>query len=160
MSGPTLIARVVPRVSKSMLGKHKSSARISMARLLDGWEELISPEDPMIVRPVRIGWKKTDTGSEGTLHLAAPSALATKLKFQEAVITGRLNRLFGLPENGRVTRIAISHDKVAAPAPQARKKGKGAPSPEALKTLETIEDPVLREKLAGLAAAMEADKLA
>lgn len=160
MSGPTIIARVVPRISKAILGKHKSAARLSMARLIDGWEELIAPEDPLAIRPVRVGWKKTDAGSEGTLYIAAPSALATKLKFQEAVITGRVNRLFGLPENGKVARIAITHDKVEAPQTR-RKKRMGGPIPaDTAATLEGIEDPVLRQKLAGLAAAMEADKLA
>lgn len=157
MSGPTIIARVVPRISKKLLGKHKSSARISMARLLDGWEDLIAPEDPMQVRPIRFGWKKTDTGSEGTLYLTAPSALATKLKFQEAVIVGRINRLFGLPENGKVARISVTHGAQTAIPVKPRKKQIKPPSEDMQKTLEAIEDPVLRERLAGLASAMEAD---
>lgn len=160
MSGPTLIARVMPRVSKKMLGKHKSGARVSMARLMDSWPDMVTPEDPMIVRPVRVSWKKTENGSEGTLHIAAPSAMATKLKFQEAVIVGRVNRLFGLPVNGAIMRVAITHDKMAAPAIKARKSGKSIVTPEIQKSLEYIEDPVLREKLSTLAAAMDADKLA
>lgn len=160
MSGPTLIARVVPRISKKILGKHKSSARLSMSRLMDSWEEIIAPEDPLAIRPVRVGWRKTDAGGEGTLYIAAPSALATKLKFQESVISGRINRLFGLPDNGRITRIAISHDKVEAPHARPKRPKNVSLSPETAQTLEAVEDPVLREKLSGLAKAMEADKLA
>ncbi len=160
MSGPTLIARVVPRVSKNIFGKYRSGARLSMSRLIDGWEELIAPEDPLLIRPVRVGWKKIENGSEATLYIAAPSALATKLKFQEAVIVSRVNRLFGLPENGRVARIAITHDKIDAGQVRTRKKGKGTVSAAAQATLDAVDDPVLRQKLQGLAEAMDADKLA
>jgi hypothetical protein len=154
MSQPTLIARIVPRVSKKMFGKYKSGARVTMSRLLDAWEEIVAPEDALAIRPVRVTWKKTDTGSEGTLHMAAPSALAAKLVYQEAVITGRVNRLFGLPEYGLVKRIAVTHDRQAAIPAKAHKKPKMPLSDDTQKTLDTIEDPVLKDRLKSLAEAM------
>jgi hypothetical protein len=163
MSGPTLIAKIVPRASKSIMGKDKSKARLSMARLIDQWEDIIAPEDPLIVRPVRVGWKRIgppeDKLSEGTLYIAAPSALAPKLTFQEAIIVGRVNRLFGLPSNGCIKRMALSHDKLSAPL----KKNYRAKIPVSAATqarLDTVQDPVLKDRLSGLAAAMasESDK--
>ena len=109
---------------------------------------------------MRVGWKWKGEGadkvSEGTLYIAAPSALATKITFQEAIIIGRVNRLFGLPENGRVTRMAVEHDRKATPPLKTRKKGHVAPDTEA--ALENVEDGVLREKLQKLAKSMAGDK--
>lgn len=160
MSGPTLIAKLLPKASKSIMGKDKSRARLSMARLVEGWEEIIAPEDPMSIRPVRVGWKWRGEGAErvyeGTLHIAAPSALAMKLSYQESIIVGRVNRLFGLPENGCIKRISLSHDRLAPPLKKAyRPKTGGVTSPETREKLEAVTDPVLRERLSGLAAAME-----
>jgi len=162
MSGPTLIARLVPRISKKLLGKDKSKARLSMTRLLDQWEEIIAPEDPMAVRPVRVGWKwkidKDVKTSEGTLYITAPSAMAVSLSYQQAIIVGRINRLFGLPENGCVTRMSIVHDASAAlPPRKAHKNQKAGITTDTQATLDGIDDPVLREKLAGLAKAMAVD---
>lgn len=157
MAGPTLIARAVPKASKAIMGKDKSKARISMARVADQWEEIIAPEDPMLIRPVRISWKWQGEGdaktSEGTIHIAAPSALATKLKFQEAIIVGRLNRIFGLNPRYAMKRIALSHDRIAPPL-KRRTRQKGVIEPDTALALKNIEDPVLRERLAGLAEAM------
>ena len=60
MSGPTLIAKIVPRATKKILGKDKSKARISMPRLFDQWQHIITPADPSVVLPNRITWKKLD----------------------------------------------------------------------------------------------------
>ena len=162
MSNPTLIARLIPKASKSIIGKDKSKARLSMARLLDAWEEIIAPENPHAIRPIRVGWKWRGEGAEkvieGTLHIAAPSAMATKLKFQEAVIIGRINRLFGMPANACVKKIDISHDRAAAPTSRKTTKKQVSNLPDDLKsTIEAIEDPVLKARLEGLAKAMEAD---
>lgn len=161
MSGPTLIARIVPRASKAIMGKDKSKARLSMARLVDQWPDIIAPEDPTLVRPIRVGWKWLKFGKEegadkiieGTLHIAAPSAIATKLTFQEAIIVGRVNRLFGLPENACIKRIALSHDKLSAPLKRSYRP-KVPVSAEIQGKLDAIHDPVLRERLLSLAASM------
>lgn len=162
MAQPTLIARIVPRISKKMLGKYRTGARVSMPRLLEGWAEVIAPEDPVAIQPVRVTWKKLDDGSsEGVLHIAAPSALAARLSYQQAVIVARVNRLFGLPEKGSVRRIALTHDRVAAPAPARPRRVVAVPVPEDMaRSVEAVEDPVLRERLLELARAMAADKLA
>lgn len=164
MSGPTLIARILPKAAKAIMGKDKSRARLSMARLVDGWDEIIAPEDSSLVRPVRVGWKWRGEGadkvSEGTLHIAAPSAVAAKLVYQEAVIVARVNRLFGLPQNGCIRRISVSHDRVAPPARPKRRRADVPVADDTRAILEKVEDPVLREKLAGLAGAMAADAAA
>jgi hypothetical protein len=140
------------------MGKYKSKARLSLARLIDQWEEIIAPENAMVVRPIRVGWKKIeDKVFEGTLYIASPSAIATKLTFQEAIIVGRVNRLFGLPPSYCIKRIALSHDKLSAPL----KKHYRTKVPVDAKTkeaLDKIEDPVLRERLASMAQAMASNK--
>ncbi len=161
MSGPTLIARMIPKVSKRILGKDRSKARLSFARMLDQWEEIIAPEDPLSVRPMRVGWRTRMEGerkiSEGTLYVNAPSALAVTLSYQQAVIVGRVNRLFGLPEGGQVTRLSIVHDAPQMPPPRPRRKAEGRIDAATQTVLDHIEDPVLRERLASLARAMDAD---
>ena len=161
MSGPTLIAKIVSRASKAIMGKDKSKARLSMARLIDQWPEIIAPEDPTLVRPIRVAWKWRGEGAdkitEGTLHIAAPSAIATKLSFQESIITGRVNRLFGMPANSCVKRIALSHDKRSAPLKKAY-RALIPVSVETQGTLDAVQDPVLKEKLSKLASAMASDK--
>lgn len=157
MSGPTLIARIVPRASKAIMGKDKSKARLSMARLVDQWPDIIAPEDPTLVRPIRVGWKWRGGGAgkiiEGTLYIAAPSAIATKLTFQEAIIVGRVNRLFGLPENACIKRISLSHDKLSTPLKRSYRP-KVPVSADIQGKLDAIHDPVLRERLLSLAASM------
>lgn len=161
MSGPTLIAKLLPGASKALMGRHKSKARLSMARLIDQWEEIIAPEDPNIVRPVRVGWKWKGEGAdkitEGTLYIAAPSALATKITFQEAIIIGRVNRLFGMSGNTCVKRISLSHDKLSPPLKKSYRT-KGTVPADTVDKLDKIEDPVLRARLENLAQAMESDK--
>lgn len=165
MSGPTLIAKIVPKASKAIMGKDKSKARLSMARLIDQWEEIIAPEDPTLVRPIRVGWKWPKEGrgegaakiTEGTLYIAAPSAIATKLSFQEAIIVGRVNRLFGMPANACIKRISLSHDKLSAPLKKTYRPRLPV-SEETQAALDAVQDPVLKERLAGLAAAMASDK--
>lgn len=159
MSGPTLIAKIVPRATKKIFGKDKSKARISMPRLLDRWAEIIAPEDPSCVLPARITWKKLDEKlSAGTLHLFAPSALAAKLMYQEKIIIERVNRLFGLPDHACIKRMVVAHNGAAAtrlPAPL--KKKKGLMDAETAKKLESIEDPVIRARLESLARAMPSE---
>ena len=159
MSGPTLIAKIVPKASKAIMGRDKSRARLSLARLIDQWEDIIAPEDPLIVRPIRVSWKKTGVAEnrEGTLHIAAPSAIATKLTFQEAIIVGRVNRLFGMPETACLKRIALSHDKLAAPMKKAYRP-KVPMSDDTRQVVENVQDPVLKERLKGLAEAMAGEK--
>jgi hypothetical protein len=159
MSGPTLIAKILPRASQAIMGKDRSKARLSIARLIDQWEHIIAPEDPLIVRPIRVGWKKTGNGEEreGTLYIAAPSAIATKLTFQEAIIVGRVNRLFGMPASASVRRIALSHDRLSTPLKKSYRP-KVPMAEDTRQVVENIEDPVLREMLKGLAEAMAGDK--
>ncbi len=162
MSGPTLIANILPRASKAILGKDKSRARLSMARLIDQWAEIIAPEDPLLVRPVRVGWKKIpgeegQKASEGTLYITAPSALAPKITFQETIIVARVNRLFGLAPHASVRRINLSHDRLAAPLKKAY-RAKIPMGDDTRALLETVDDPVLRERLSGLADAMASEK--
>lgn len=157
MSGPTLIARAVSKASKAIMGKYKSKARITLSRIIDHWPEIIAPEDPLIVRPIRVGWKWIGEGSdkisEGTIYIAAPSAVATKLSFQEAVIVGRMNRIFGLGDKYFIKRIAVSHDRIAPPLKKSYRV-KGQITEDTQKRLNEVKDPVLREKLEGLAKAM------
>jgi|GEM_PF-3268377 len=163
MSGPTLIAKIVPKASKAIMGKDRSKARLSMARLIDQWTDIIAPEDPTLVRPIRVSWKwlkfdKAPGGEkiiEGTLHIAAPSAIATKLSYQEAIIIGRVNRLFGLPANACMKRIALSHDKLSVPLKRTYRP-KVPVSAEIQGKLDAVNDPVLRERLTSLAASMAA----
>lgn len=137
------------------MGKDKSKARLSIARLIDQWPDIIAPEDPTIVRPIRVGWKKTGEGEnrEGTLYIAAPSAVATKLTFQEAIIVGRVNRLFGMPPGACVKRISLAHDKLSAPLKRSY-RAKGVVTPDTQVKLQEIKDPVLRERLSKLAQSM------
>ncbi len=160
MSGPRLIAKILPNASRAIMGRDRSKARLSIARLIDQWDAIIAPEDPLSVRPVRVGWKKTGDGDtrEGTLYIVAPSAIATKLTFQEAIIVGRVNRLFGLPENARLRRISISHDRISPPPARRRYRPKVPMGEDTRNIVENIEDPVLRETLKGLAEAMAGEK--
>lgn len=159
MSGPTSIAKLVPRAGKAIMGKDRSKARLSIARLIDGWADIIAPEDPLIVRPIRVGWKKPAKDSEireGILYVAAPSALAPKLTFQEAIIIGRVNRLFGMPDNACIHKMVLSHDRLAAPL-KKNYRPKLPVSADAQASVDAVADPVLRERLAGLASAMASD---
>ncbi|MCB1537648.1 MAG: DUF721 domain-containing protein [Alphaproteobacteria bacterium] len=158
MSGPTLIASLLGKASKSIIGRDKSRARLSMARLIDQWPEIIAPEDPLVARPVRVGWRKLPEMdgkkcSEGTLYIAAPSALAARLTYQQAVIVARVNRLFGMPDHCRIARISLAHDRIAAPFKRAPRTG-GVVDAATSATLDGVADPVLRARLEKLARAM------
>ena len=159
MSGPTLIAKIVPKATKTIFGKDKSKARISMPRLLDRWAEVIAPEDPSSVLPSRISWKKLDEKtSTGTLHVTAPSALAAKLMYQEKIIVERVNRLFGLPPYACLSRLTVTHQTGTSKLPAPIKKNRANIDAQTAEKLAKIDDPVLRERLESLARAMPADE--
>lgn len=159
MSHPTLISHLLHRAGKKIFGKAKSSARITMPRLLEAWNEIIAPDDSSQILPSRITWKKVETGgSAGTLHILAPSAFAAKIMYREKIIVERINRTFGLPATSCLTRMAVTHSS-QTPKKFTPPKKVGTVTSDTLEHLAKIEDPVLREKLESLARSMASKNL-
>lgn len=163
MSQLTPISHLLHKAGKKIFGKQKSRARITLPRLLELWEDIIAPDDATQILPSHITWKKLEEKVfAGTLYITAPSAIAAKIMYRERIIIERVNRTFGLPDYGRITRLSVTHASIATKKftpPPAASTASGAISSDTEAHLAKVDDPVLREKLTSIARAMASKNL-
>lgn len=117
--------------------------------LIERWGEIVGPTYARHCRPLRLRFARGST-DQGTLAIAATSALAPMLHHVEAQIIERANRILGY---AAVARISIEQGAaMVAPPPPAPIPG---PLPESARSsLRQIDDPELRATLQSLAEAL------
>lgn len=117
--------------------------------LIERWPEIVGPAYARHCRPLRLRFPRGQK-EQGTLAIAATSAVAPMLRHVEAQLIERANRVLGY---AAVARLAIEQGELmaAAPAPPPPP----APIPDtARSTLKDIADPELRATLESLAQAL------
>jgi hypothetical protein len=117
--------------------------------LFERWTEIVGPAYARHCRPLRLRFPRGQK-EQGTLAIAATSALAPMLHHVEAQVIERANRVLGY---AAVARLAIEQGAVMQPAPAPPPAP--AAIPEATRsTLKDIADPELRATLESLAQAL------
>lgn len=151
------LSRLVPRATKSLIGKKQGKAeQATIARLVMHWADIIGPEMADKSVPAGIFWRKAEEQSHGTLQVETTSANAARLAHQEAMVAARANRIFGYTEDGprRITRLQIIHAGERLKPKKKAPRAKGLLTREDMNITGAVADPVLKERLEALASAM------
>jgi hypothetical protein len=121
----------------------------TQAALIERWAEIVGPAYARHCRPLRLRFPRGQK-DQGTLAIAATSALAPMLAHVQPQIIERANRILG---HAAVARIVVEQGEAMAPPPAPPLAP--APIPEATRsTLKDIADPDLRATLESLAQAL------
>jgi len=144
---PRPLARMVERLTKSMLGRHG----FVHGAIATKWPDIVGDDMASHTQPEKIVFSR-DGVSGGVLHLrCATGALATEIQHLESQILERINTFFGYKA---VVRIQL----VQGPLP-ARKGARQATPPRPLSpeeardlagTVANVDDAELRDALAKL----------
>ena len=153
-SGPRPLGELTGRCLSRTLARQGFAA----TELVTRWPEIAGPEIATHAQPIKINWpraRRGEAGDAGTLVLRVEGPAAIEIQHLTGVILERVNRFFGWRAIGR---IALRQ------APLAQRKGRVAvapPDPQACAriaaTLTGIADDELRQALARLGAAIEAN---
>jgi hypothetical protein len=123
------------------------------AQMVLEWASIVGEGLASDTQPVKLSFGRGER-VDGTLHLRATSGAAPTVKHLEPVLIERINGFFGYRA---VARLAIRQGPMPCPPP-AKPPESRALTPAEERTLETrlaaIDDPGLREALAGLGRAM------
>jgi hypothetical protein len=117
--------------------------------LFERWADIVGPAYARHCRPLRLKYPRGQK-DQGTLAIAATSALAPMLRHVEAQVIERTNRILG---HAAVAKISIEQGEVMAAAPDPAPLP--VPIPDTTRsTLKEIADPELRATLESLAQAL------
>jgi hypothetical protein len=146
------IAAEIPRIAGAALGKRG----FGEAQLVTQWEAVIGPELAAKLSPDRITFARGERRA-GTLRLRVDSGFALEAQHLEPMIIERINGFFGY---GAIARIALvqgppRHAARAAAPPRALDREEQRALEE---RVATVADPMLREALARLGAAVIASR--
>lgn len=150
------IGRIASRVVRPLVGKEGFCAVDVLVR----WPQIVGQEFAAHVQPLKIAYPKGRRDA-GVLHVrVSSSAFATELQHDSARLIERVNRYFGYRA---VVSLHVLQGGFVAPATEAPTlMPEAAPEetlpPEMQGFLDAVEDPELRERLLGIAAAMTSKK--
>jgi hypothetical protein len=151
--GPRAIGAVAARIVAGPLGRRGLAA----AQLVADWPAVVGATLAETTFPLRIVFPRGERIG-GTLHLRVVSgALALELAHLEPLILERVNGHFGYRA---VARIAIAQGPMPhRPARRARVAPAAAAALDASLTrlIESVDDPTLKEALAGLGRRLAGD---
>jgi hypothetical protein len=102
LRGPTTVARLAERLTRTALGKRGFAAADIIAR----WPEITGPDLASLACPLQVKFPRGRNAGATLLLRVSSSAAATLLQFKSPVIVARVNRFFGYEA---VARIETSH---------------------------------------------------
>jgi hypothetical protein len=145
--------RAVAAPVASIAGPALRKRGLAQGRLLTDWTEIVGAKLAEISRPEKLVPAKGTEGG-GTLEVRVAGPWAVELQHLAPTIIERINRYFGYQAVGR---LRLVNAPVDGPSPMPRPAARPAdPAAEAelAAMLAGIDDPALREALAGLGRAL------
>ncbi len=154
--GPHQMPRLLNQVAKQAVGHGWQD----YGTLLQHWREIMGDEIAPHTTPIKISLpaRRSSDATPGTLHIAAPAALAAQMQMETPKLLARLNSFFGYQAFGRLV-FAPSTKKLNA---KKLRSNKGlAPSFEpisedVINQTRDILDKDVSEALAALAKTLNA----
>lgn len=145
--------RAVAATVASVAGPALRKRGLAQGRLLTDWSEIVGTKLAEISRPEKLVPAKGADGG-GTLEVRVAGPWAVEIQHLAPTIVERINRYFGY---AAVARLRLVNAPVAGTAPTPRPASKPT-DPAAEQKLDSalanIDDPALREALAGLGRAL------
>ena len=148
-------------------GKNFSRKYMALGRIVNQWTDIMGDEFADKAQPVKINYRKAPHGTKSgtknkkataTLDIATTASYATILPYQKNLILERINQLFG---DQWITDIRFVIGNIAETRP-AQKKTTSPLTPDEKKylsnVLNSVDDPVFREKLSHFGQALLGDK--
>jgi len=153
--GTRSLAQLVPSITTTALGRRGGA----IAKLITKWPEIVGPAIGQGSLPRKLVFSK-GSRSDGTLHLAVASNLATELQHLEPMLLERINGFLGY---GAVKKLRLTQDMPAGTTkkkPRAKPAATTEPPPNAAKASSkndsSLDQASLDQALARLGEAVEA----
>jgi len=148
--------RPIAEATARITGQSCSRKYIALGRILSAWAEIVGPDLAQKAQPAKLRYISRDKSKTpvAILEIATSTADATLLHYQKDLILERINQIFGA---GWITGIRFVSSAANAPAKPRSKPRKPMTAEEKTylsDTLETIEDPAIKERLASLGEAI------
>lgn len=151
MSSPKPLAAIVPGLAANAMKRRG----LAFGPLLTDWADIVGVSLADRAVPLKLVFPPGRRDG-AVLHLRVTSAAALELQHATAQVLERINRFFGY---GAVVRLKFVHGPVRLPRrPRAGAMADPARLHALTRRLDSVEDPVLKEALAGLASAMATDR--
>jgi hypothetical protein len=140
---PKPLAQVIEPLTRPLF----KSTGLSGTRLLTEWPQVIGPALARHTAPQKLSFPRgKNTG--GTLTIAVAHGFATEIQHMQPIILERLATYLGYKA---VTRLVISHDFLAEPAPAGQPKPQPTLPAASVALVQEVEDDELKEALTSLA---------
>ena len=122
--GTRSLAQLVPSIATKALGRRGGA----IAKLITKWPEIVGPAIGQGSLPRKLVFSK-GTRSDGTLHVAVASNLATEMQHLEPMLLERINGFLGY---GAVKKLRLTQDMPARTTkkkPRAKTAATAKPQP-------------------------------